>query len=425
MLFRLAHVALLAAGVVLTPPIKSAVSPFTFAADRLVDSVGVNIHLHYDRTLYRDQFPLVKSRLLELGVRHVRDGLEDTQWRGYYERHNELGQAGIKGTFITSPGQSVDLWRSWPSRVPDSFEAYEGPNEMDKQGPNRRSDWASVLRDTVRRLHTVKEDARAASYPIYGPSLTTMSAFAALGDVSEHYDYANLHNYYAGRHPATSGWGRGGYGSIGWNLALTTRYAPGKPVVTTETGYQDSPSAVDNVPRDVVGRYMPIMLLEHLRAGIVRTFLYELADFPRSGGYGMLEQDGAPKPAFTAVKSLLNLLNDPGPPHEPAALAYDVDGDSADTRHLAFQKRNGVYYVAVWRSRPSYDPPKRKALGVAPQTVRLTVPRELRQARVHQWQIDGSLATTEWSTIDGAVNLAVADRLAIVEVARDIPEGGR
>jgi hypothetical protein len=52
----------------------------TIAADRVVDAFGVNIHLHHTDTLYAN-FDLVKSRLLELGTRHVRDGLIDTTWQ--------------------------------------------------------------------------------------------------------------------------------------------------------------------------------------------------------------------------------------------------------------------------------------------------------------------------------------------------------
>ena len=98
---------------------------------------------------YKDQFDLIKSRLLELGVRHVRDGLIDTEWQGYYDRHNELGDAGIKGTFITSFGQSLELLAAYPSRVRRSFEAYEAPNEADKSGDPQ---WVSKLRQAIFRL---------------------------------------------------------------------------------------------------------------------------------------------------------------------------------------------------------------------------------------------------------------------------------
>lgn len=412
---------LLAAGAVLGSS-ASTVAPDTVAADRFVDSVGINIHLHYDNTPYRSQFPLIKSRLIDLGVRHVRDGLVDTGWRGYYNRLDELGQAGIKGTFITSPEQSTQLWIDYPARVSHSFEAFEAPNEYDTSNdPN----WAEVLTATLKRLRSLENDARVADFPVYGPSLTSEKAYRELGDVSAYFDFANLHNYFSGRHPSTPGWGANGFGSIAWNLNLAARYAPGKPVVTTETGYQDRSSAADWVPQDVAGRYMPIILLEQFQAGIVRTFLYELIDFPRSGSYGLLNQDGSPKPAFTAVKGLLSLLADPGPAFTPQQLHYTVGGETADLRHLSFQKRDGTYFVALWLARPSYNLDTHTPIAVSPQRVELTLPSAERRLRTHEWQIDGSVSTTPWSTPAATIPVMVADRLIVMELVDRPPAAPR
>ncbi len=233
----------------------------TVAADAFVDSVGVNVHLHYEHTPYKEQYELVKSRLLELGVRHVRDGLIDTDWQGYYDRHNELGDAGIRGTFITSFDQSLALLASYPSRVIRSFEAYEAPNEPDKSNDPQ---WVHRLWQAMLRLGELKTIASVSQFQVLGPSLTHESSYRAVGDVSPYFDAGNLHNYLAGRHPGTSGWGAGGFGSIAWNLQLIGPYSGGKPIVTTEIGYQDAPGLPDRVPADVVGRYLPRLLIEQV-----------------------------------------------------------------------------------------------------------------------------------------------------------------
>ncbi|MPZ18556.1 MAG: hypothetical protein GEV06_11675 [Luteitalea sp.] len=409
--------ALLTVGAALAPS-ASTVAPDTIAADRFVDAAGVNIHLHYDNTPYRSQFPLIKRRLIELGVRHVRDGLVDTTWQGYYDRLNELGAAGIKGTFVTSPEQSTALWIDYPTRVSHSFEAYEAPNEYDRSND---PDWAQVLTATLTHLRKLKSDARVTDFPVYGPSLTSENAYETLGDVSAYFDFANLHNYFAGRQPSTQGWGANGFGSIAWNLDLAARHAPGKPVVTTETGYQDSASQVDWVPADVAGRYMPIVLLEQFRAGIVRTFLYELIDFPKSGSYGLLEQDGSPKPAFTAVKGLLSLLADPGPAFTPQRLQYTIGDERGNVRHLAFQKRDGTYFLALWLPRPSYDLSTGTRITVAAQRVEVTLPSAERRLRTHEWQTAGAVSTTPWSTPGETIPVAVADRLVVIELAQSAP----
>lgn len=386
----------------------------TVAADRFVDAAGVNIHLHYDRTIYRDDFPLIRSRLIELGVRHVRDGLVDTAWRPYYERHNSLADAGIKGTFITAPDQPTEVWAAYPSRIA-GFEAYEAPNEYDaSKNPN----WAAILTQTLKRLRSLRSNPRVARFPVYGPSLKEPSSSAALGDVSAFFDYANMHNYFGGRHPGTPGWGAGGYGSIEWNLNLVRRHAPGKPIVATETGYIDSPSKADGIPARVIGRYMPKVLLEQFRAGIVRTFLYELADFPNSGSYGLLDQNGNPKPSFTAVSNLLNLLSDPGPSFTPEDLRYTVEGGGSELRHMAFQKRNGAYFLALWLSVPSWDPAKRQPVFTSSQRALVRLPTDMRVVRTYRWEPDGSMSATNAATTTATMRVSVTDALMVIELVR-------
>ncbi len=83
------------------------------------------------------------------------------------------------------------------------FEAYEAPNEYDR---SKKPDWVAILKQTLERLRTLKDDPRSAKFPIYGPSLTSAQAYAAVGDVGPYIDFANLHNYFSGRHPANVGW---------------------------------------------------------------------------------------------------------------------------------------------------------------------------------------------------------------------------
>jgi hypothetical protein len=390
-----------------------AVAQQTVAADALVDSVGVNLHLHYNDTPYFTQFSLIRNRLIELGVRHVRDGLVDQALPQYYERFTALGDVGIKGTFIAGVNQTPEVWASFPGRVGKAFEAFEAPNEYDRSND---ANWAQTLTTTLTRMRGLKNDARAAAFPLYGPSLTSEAAYAALGDVSALFDFANMHNYFAGRHPGTTGWGANGYGSIAWNLNLTGRYAGGKPLVTTETGYQTDTSA-DAVPERIAGRYMPPLLLEQYRAGIVRTFVYELLDWPGSGGWGLLKADGSPKPAFTAVKGLLTLLADPGPELRTAELRYSVQGGGSELRHMAFQKRNGTYFLALWLSIPSWDPAKKQPSGTNSQQVMVRLPSAMRVVRTHRWQPDGSVLSVATSSTAASLPVSVNDALVMIELA--------
>jgi hypothetical protein len=387
--------------------------PPTISADAFVASTGVNLHLHYFDTIY-NTFPLVRQRVIELGVRHVRDGLVDSTDNRYYTRFDSLAEAGIRATFIVAPNQSTELWKAFPSRMPRAFEAYEAPNEWDKSGdPN----WPTTLRQTMQRMQTLKSDARSAPYPIIGPSLTTQEAYAQLGDVSASYDAGNLHNYMGGRNPGTPGWSVGGYGSIAWSIGNLRPYGGGKPIVATENGYVNDTRDPDNVPADVAGIYMPRLLMEQYRAGIARTYIYELLDWQGVNSYGLLNRDFSPKPAFRSVSGLLKLLEDPGPAFTPQNLAYAVHGGTADVRHMTFQKRDGSYYLALWQEVPSFDNQTRQRLSTTPQAVTVALASPMRFVNRHIWQGDGLRVSAPVALTTASIPVQVTEFLTVIQLA--------
>jgi hypothetical protein len=285
------------------------------SADSIAESVGVNIHLHYGDTVYGN-FDLIRTLLIDLGVRHTRDGLIDTTWQPYYQRHVALGKLGIRCVFITSPTQSNTLITSWPDRVPGAFEAYEAPNEYDlSHDPN----WAATLKAFVPRLYdAVKSNPPTATFPVIGPSLTQAASYAQVAGLEQYFDLANMHNYFGGRNPGTAGWGDGGYGSIAYNIRNNQTAWPGKPIWTTETGYTNDASTSQGIPELVEGKYAPRMILEQALHGVVRTYVYELIDQGRAkagndGAFGLARMDGSRKPAFTALKNLIATLSDTHP----------------------------------------------------------------------------------------------------------------
>jgi hypothetical protein len=387
-----------------------------YLADRFADSVGVNIHLHHTDTSYRD-FELVRSRLVELGARHVRDGLIPTTWQPYYDRHNALGALGIKGLFIAGAKVSEAALHAFPTKVPNSFEGYEGPNEYDLSGD---AVWTGTLHQSLAQLRALRAQPGAANFPVYGPSLTSQPAYIALGDVSTYVDAANMHNYLSGRHPGTKGWGANGYGSIDWNLALARRYSPGRPIVSTETGYWDDMAVRDSLPPAVVARYMPRLLLEQFRKGIERTYIYELIDDPVPGiaarsGYGLIRADGSRKPAFSAVANLQRILSDRGPQPAPVPFDYTVEGGHADVRHMAFQKRDGTMLIALWVERSGYDLDARRAIDVPSQSVTVSVPDASPLVKTYQWRDDGSVQEGLQGAGQVRLTVSVTDSLSLLQ----------
>ena len=387
-------------------------------AGSIANSVGVNIHLHYGNSIYGN-FPLIESLLLDLGVKHTRDGLIDTTWQPYYQRHTELGKHGITCLFIVSPSETNQLFVDYPNRVPGAFEGYEAPNEYNQSGdPN----WAATLSALVPRLYSaVKSNASTKNYPIVGPSLTQPTAYPQVAGLQYYFDFANMHNYFGGRNPGTSGWGSNGYGSIAWNLALVQSAWGSKPVITTETGYITDLSISQSIPESVEAKYVPRMVLEQAMHGISKTYIYELIDEGKAiagndGAFGLARNDGSRKPAFGALKNLLATLADPGSSNTTIpALDFSLLGASPNVHHLLLAKADGSYYVAFWLEESDFDQNTRQTIAVPSETLTFASTRVFNTALLSQFQADGSVRNT--SLIPGSsIPLQVTDSLSILRL---------
>lgn len=386
------------------------------SADAFVDSIGLNIHLHDGNTPYGN-FPAVENALRELGIRHVRDGLIDTQWTPYYDRLNALGQNGIKCVFITSPHQTTELLQSYPERVRDSFEGYEAPNEYDNSGDK---EWIATLTDFLPILaNAVRTNPRDSAFPIIGPSFVHAESYSLFSGSSQYFDFSNLHNYFAGRNPGTSGWGADGYGSLAWDIDLVKRPWPNLPIVTTETGYQTDTTNPQGIPESVAAKYLPRLLLEQYAHGIRRTYLYELVDvsIPEQdvhNTFGLVRSDFSPKPAFLSIQHLISLLADPGRPGAPQDLSVSLSGELSNMHHLLFEKKDGTYLLAIWQEVPSYDVNSKRMLPVSPQSVIVNLPSlfNVEQNRLNE---DGSLTVENIGTTNHAV-IAVDDRPTLLRL---------
>jgi hypothetical protein len=391
-------------------------------ADAFVDTIGVNTHLHYDsNSPYNARYAQFEPLLIAMGIRHLRDGLTDTTYQAYYDRLNQLGLAGIHATLITRVGQSAALLQSYPSRVANAFEAYEGPNEYDTSGDPQ---WSTNLAAFMKTLYqAVKSDGATAGYPVIAPALTSAASQAALGNQSSNLDFGNMHNYFSGFNPGTPGWGSvffgAGYGSIAYNIGAEEQVSGSKPIITTETGYCTESNTTGAVSPVIQGRYVPRMFLEQFNAGVKRTFEYEFAD--EGTGYysfcGLTTFGLTPKPAYYALSNMIHLLRDQGPTFTPISLPYKLSGSTSNVAHTLLQKRNGVYYLALWIEQPSWDPNAMRQLTVAPQTVTLTLPSNPLVAAMSTLDDAGTMTTSVLPMVGSAASVSLSDRVTVISFA--------
>ena len=363
----------LAAAVValLLPVAANAAATPALSADSFVDSIGVNTHTYYDDTVYYSRFGAVKEKLAELGVRHIRENLVPDR-PDQYERLRELAQLGASATLIMGdPGEADgldELLSIVRTELGGAVAALEGPNEFDMWGG---ADWMSGLRPYQQRLYAeVKSDPALASLPVVGPSIVHRRNQEALGDVSGDLDYGNIHSYPDGYGPEEN---------LDRHLAAASLNSGSEPVMATETGYHTAAGwggEHNPVSEAAMATYVPRMYLEYFRRGIVRTFSYELLDEEGGSGerednFGLLRNDFSEKPAFVALRNTIDILEDPGAGFAPGSLAYAVGGESEDVHHVLLQKRDGSFYLALWRVEDVIDPESQapQAVPAAPVTI--------------------------------------------------------
>ncbi len=163
-------------------------------ADDFVDSIGVNVHVHYTDTIYWD-FEKLKAALKDLGIRHVRDGLVYNARKEYYERYGELAAAGVKATFIVSG--NLSKLSEQAAKLRPAIDAIEGPNEanLNRWKPEDARAYQLAL------WKTVKADESLRALPVIGLSYTDQGYGAKLGDLSDAMDFGNGHPYPGGWEP--------------------------------------------------------------------------------------------------------------------------------------------------------------------------------------------------------------------------------
>lgn len=377
-------------------------------ADAFVDSIGVNVHMTYGDTAYRDRDRLV-DKLAQAGIRHVRDGLSwNTDYA--YDTFNEMADRGIHTTFIMGdPSERRDtldqLLTALRTKVSRAAEAVEGPNEYSHSGDPL---WSDHLRAYQERLYTaVKDDPSLNKLPVIGPSLITWQDYAQLGDLTDAEDFGNKHSYPGGDNPE---------GNVDNELSVAAKVSDNQPVSITESGYHNA-LATDSGHRPAseaaAASYIPRMYLEYFRKGVPRTFSYELVDEwadpdhkNLESNFGLLRNDYSEKPAFHSLTNLIELLADPGGgDHQATPLDYSIVGGPSDLRQLVLQKRDGTYELVLWRAVQVWDPQKRERM--TPDTKSLVV------------QVDGASAGSGEAKLFSPVDSTAP--VAKLPVAEGIP----
>jgi hypothetical protein len=367
-----------AAGAATPARADSQAQPFVAAqpARALGDSVGVNAYLAWIDTAYGD-FPTVESRLRELGVRYIRDGLCPTCSYNV-NRLNQLSAMGIKaniivGTLAGGDAQMSATLNGIRDQVRGAVISIEAPNEPNLTGD---PDWIQHAREYQQRLYArVKSDPALAHLPVLSPAVGWPATTNQLGDLTAWADKGNFHPYPGGSLP---------YADLDVQRYQAAGATGSKPLVATESGYHtDLATTGGHLPASerAAALYSPRLVLEGFRGGVERTYFFQLADpwpdasrpsgMPLSENrFGLLRTDLSRKPSFLAVRNLLNAVDgDSAPVASPGGLHLGLESAPADIRQLLLRSADGSYSLVLWRAVSVWDPSSRVDLSPAPDRV--------------------------------------------------------
>ncbi len=393
-----------------TPPPEVA----AFSTAMFAERIGINVRLGLAGSPYQKYEAIVKPRLLELNVRLVREAVPITG-SDTLAKIKDLGAAGIKLSLMVKNNTALDVYKAVPGAV----------QSLELDTPDRAPGWDGPARNDQKIIfETIKHDANLKYIFLLGPGLAdSFKSPAKLGDLKQYLDLGSIHCYPLQDDAAAHMPMRSLLHDQATEVSKIIGPSGGNWV--TELGFHNAADVPGNagVPEAVAARYLPRSLLTAVDMGFGEAFAYELLDQePESKmtsadkHFGLLRVDGAPKPAFTALKKLLAFLKDPGPAFTPESLAFKLDGGPKNLDHILMQRRDGRYFLLLWNDVPCYDPKTRRELAVVPKEVTLTVGTPLEKAQV--WYLlregDKPRPLTELKKI----KLPVNDEILVVEMTK-------
>jgi hypothetical protein len=397
-------------------------------SDNVVDQIGVNIHLSFYNTPYGKFDSIVRPRLSELGIRHIRDGALTAGNSGalqtYYKRLSALAADGIKSSLVTfdatSPAVLTDLNRLEAvfNDAGRGVEFFEGTNEPNlKKNPS----WADIGRDRQKALYeATHSNPNLSRVAVIGPSPWGTDA-QQLGDISASVDFGNWHIYSGGQYPEAAG-----KASLEDYLEQARGLYSSKPIVATEAGYHSAMNVAAGkhrpTPEKIIARYLPRLILWNLKHGVIRTYLYELVDsFARGdtdpeSNFGLIRYDGSPKPSFHAIKNLIGIFSDSGAVPNPQKLDWSLTSKDPEIQTMLFQRSDGSFLLALWLGVPAWDPDQRTEVAAKSVATDIILPATIGKATVSEFIDDGTLTARDEAIQGSRLSVMVKDTMTVIRL---------
>lgn len=335
----------------------------------------------------------VRTRLIESGVRHVRDVVGRNNNANQTQQLNRLRQYGITAQLIVG---KIDGSMGEPDEIMDRIgllddgvvHGLEGNNEVNLTvSGGGFAGWENVNRTRQISLWNNRAGRRAAV-----ASLGGRKGYSQMGNLGAYCTHGNTHQYPGGNPPDVR---------IDEVLRQERQYVtPNKTCDMTETGFHTAINSTGThypTPEAVAGVYADRLVMDHFRNPLVEVcYLYQFFDNARDDAktdqeknFGLCAWDAQPspswrgKPQFWSIARLLALTKDQTGPelasltpttYTPSALPMTVTGGGSDLRWVLLGKRDGTYLAVLWRTASIWTPAAAGGASrtVAPVTVTIT-----------------------------------------------------
>lgn len=451
------------------------------STSEFLDSIGVACHFDYSWTAYNN-FPEVEALLLQSGIRNIRDGGTDpVAVSSFRALHND----GIDVTWVMDAVDGVAptsaYWTTPPHYTLAAFlenvlgtntiSAIEISNEIDifygnkkwhpldqewlSGNPNASNYWGSYIQSLVEDTSAVvRQDPALASLPLIGTSFGGSWAGVPAGAFYNYVDLGAIHPYmYAGNTAVTNTFP---YDGVSQYFVQSTQptvlideyptefthfdypYQSGnqqKPLIATETGYFTGISdySIDELTQ---AKYVPRLFAEFFRHSISKAFVYEFVDEGVDGGmqnsFGLVRGDLSPKPAYTALQSMIELLEDSGGSFSPAKLTYgfvpSAQGNYTRLQYahdLLLEKADGDFFLLFWHEISDASPDNSygdPVTGTDPDAdpmalpVEITLPADIVKATLYTYDPNWKLQATPVAINANRALVQASDQLSILQL---------
>ena len=312
-------------------------------AASFINTLGVNTHIDFNAYGYQN-LSTVESALNYLGVRNVRDSGQNTSDLNTWLQVSQA--TGVKFDDYMPEGSPAAMQNALTLANQLANEGIlnflEGGNEEDDA---YAASQGNTLVYTAQFQQQVYATGHSLGLPVinmsFGSGWTAANNwqgdYGAVGNLAAYADYGNAHTYpNAGQTPDSA---------IQQINALAPLAAAGRPVITTEIGWDNA-----TFSQAAVAQYVVDAALDGIKDGDVKMYYYALFD-DGSGQFGLMNQDGTPKPAGTALHDLTTLLADNGANaanFTPGSLSFTLSGNVATDNTLLIQKSDGSDWLALW-----------------------------------------------------------------------------